>query len=96
MLNAPVDLNIYPHILSVNWNQGGARMIQKTNITQTRLAWSVSEVASTTGLSSGFVRKEIRAGKLRARRAGRRLLVLDTDLRQYLESEEEGNAKTGS
>jgi hypothetical protein len=55
-----------------------------TNVTNNRLAWSVSEVAISTGLSTGFVRKEIRAGKLRVRRKGRRLLVLDRDLRRYL------------
>ena len=50
-----------------------------------RLAWSVFETSSATGLSTGFIRKEIKAGRLRARRAGRRLLIMDADLRQYLE-----------
>ena len=54
------------------------------SVTSRRLAWSIAEVASSTGLSIGFVRKEIRAGRLAARRAGRRVLVLDDDLKRYL------------
>lgn len=59
-------------------------MCQRTSITPTRLAWSIAETSSTTGLSTGFIRKEIKGGRLRARRAGRRLLILDRDLREYL------------
>jgi excisionase family DNA binding protein len=58
-----------------------------THVTNDRLAWSIGEIAATTGLSAGFVRKEIRAGRLMARRAGRRVLVLDRDLRRYLDGE---------
>jgi|HubBroStandDraft_4_1064222.scaffolds.fasta_scaffold3471431_1 excisionase family DNA binding protein len=63
-------------------------MSATTSVTQ-RIAWSIGEVSATTGLSAGFVRKEIRAGRLRARRAGRRVLVLDRDLRRYLNGEPE-------
>jgi excisionase family DNA binding protein len=49
-----------------------------------RIAWSVNEVSGRTGLSQGFLRKEIKSRKLRAKRAGRRVLVLDRDLRRYL------------
>ena len=54
------------------------------SITTNRVAWSVSEVAASTGLSRGFVRSEIKHGHLRARRAGRRVLVLDKELHRYL------------
>ena len=54
------------------------------SITANRVAWSVSEVAASTGLSRGFVRGEIKRGRLRVRRAGRRVLVLDRDLCEYL------------
>jgi excisionase family DNA binding protein len=59
-------------------------MTSLINVTQGRLAWSIAEIANSTGLSIGFVRKEIRAGRLVARRAGRRVLVLDRDLQLYL------------
>lgn len=59
-------------------------MASLISVTQGRLAWSIAEIANRTGLSIGFVRKEIRAGRLAARRAGRRVLVLDRDLQLYL------------
>jgi excisionase family DNA binding protein len=58
-------------------------MNQVKSVTE-RIAWSVSEVSGRTGLSQAFVRKVIKSGKLRAKRAGRRVLVLDRDLRRYL------------
>lgn len=59
-------------------------MSMTKSVTEGRMAWSVSETSLTTGLSPGFIRKEIKAGRLRARRAGRRVLILDGDLRAYL------------
>jgi excisionase family DNA binding protein len=50
----------------------------------TRMAWSPAEVARTTGLSLGFIRKEIAKGALLATRCGRRLLVPDAELQRYL------------
>jgi excisionase family DNA binding protein len=52
-----------------------------------RMAWSVYEVALYTGLSPGFIRKQIRDGKLHAKKVGRRILVLDSDLYKYLQQE---------
>jgi excisionase family DNA binding protein len=54
--------------------------------TQNKLAHSVEEVAAQTSLSKAFVRNEIRDGNLTAKKAGRRVLVLDTDLKTYLEN----------
>jgi hypothetical protein len=62
-------------------------MSTRTSVTQDRLAWGVGDISLSTGLSAGFLRKQIKAGKLRARRAGRRILVLDRDLRTYLRGE---------
>jgi excisionase family DNA binding protein len=56
----------------------------KTRTSIIRKAWSPKEVADTTGLSLGFVRKEIREGCLRAVNAGRRLLITDEELQRYL------------
>jgi excisionase family DNA binding protein len=49
-----------------------------------RLAWGLSEVSNATGLSVPFLRAEVRAGRLPVRRFGRRVLVRDEDLKDYL------------
>jgi excisionase family DNA binding protein len=54
------------------------------DITTRRIAWSLSEIARQTGLSLGFLRNEVRAARLPIRKFGRRVLVLDEDLRAYL------------
>lgn len=51
---------------------------------KTRLAWRVEEVAKATGLSVPFLRKEIRDGKLNAKKMGRCVVILDQELRIYL------------
>ncbi len=55
-----------------------------TSITSHRIAWSVLEISETTGLSVGFLRNEVRSGRLPTRKFGRRVLILDEDLRRYL------------
>ena len=49
-----------------------------------RLAWSLAEVSSATGLSLGYLRNEIAANRLPIRRFGRRVLVRDEDLQKFL------------
>ena len=56
-----------------------------------RLAWALAEVSELTGLSIGFLRNDVRAGRLRVRRFGRRLVVRDEDLQRYLEQGSLGN-----
>jgi excisionase family DNA binding protein len=56
----------------------------KTSVTDNRLGWGISELAARTGTSIGLWRKEIKAGRLPAMKIGRRVVVLDEDLRQYL------------
>lgn len=60
----------------------------ETSVTEEsrKLAWSVAEISEATGLSPGFLRNEVRRGKLLTRRFGRRVLVLDQDLQAYLNS----------
>lgn len=53
-------------------------------VTATREAWSAPELAVAYGLSVGFVRKQIRTGTLPAKKIGRRVIVLDEDLRNFL------------
>lgn len=48
-------------------------------------AYSVEQVAASMSLSKGFVRKEIKLGRLKATRFGRRVLILAVDLASYIE-----------
>ena len=57
--------------------------------TAERLAWSLKDISETTGLSVGFLRNEVRAKRLQLKKFGRRVLVLDTDLKAYLASADE-------
>jgi excisionase family DNA binding protein len=50
-----------------------------------RMAWGLGEISESTGLSLGFLRGEVRAGRLPVRRFGRRVLVKTEDLEAYLE-----------
>ncbi len=54
------------------------------NVTLQRIAWSLADISKQTGLSLGFLRNEVRAARLPVRKFGRRVLVLDDDLRRYL------------
>lgn len=54
------------------------------NVTIQRIAWSLSDISSSTGLSLGFLRNDVRRGALPVKKFGRRVLVLDEDLKQYL------------
>ena len=51
-----------------------------------RFAYSIEEVTKVTGLGRSYIYEEIRDGRLRIRKAGRRLLVLPDDLKAWLAS----------
>lgn len=57
-----------------------------------RLAWRIEEIAKETGLSTQFLRKEIKRNNLKAKKRGRCVLVLNSDLQKYL-NEGEDNEK---
>jgi hypothetical protein len=53
--------------------------------TQDRTAWRLAALAVSLGTSVGFLRNEIRRGALVARKCGRAVIVLESDLRTYLD-----------
>jgi excisionase family DNA binding protein len=58
-----------------------------------RFSYSVAEVSDRTSLSKAFLRNEIKAGRLLARRCGRRVIVLHENLHKYLTANEKGDEK---
>ncbi|MBK9313101.1 MAG: hypothetical protein IPM55_02460 [Acidobacteria bacterium] len=58
---------------------------------QTRLAWRLSELAAASGLSIHTLRKAAYAGRLRTRKVGGAVIVLDQDAQAYLEGDEAQN-----
>jgi excisionase family DNA binding protein len=61
--------------------------------TNDRLAYSVDECAALTSISKAMLRKEIKAGRLKVKRAGRRVLILKDDFMNYLNEGENENEK---
>ena len=57
---------------------------------KTKLAYSVEEIAEQTSLSKAFLRLEIKRGKLKIRRFGRRVIIRDEDLRDYIANGSDG------
>lgn len=51
-----------------------------------KLAYSIHEVTKLTGVGRSFVYEEIKVGRLLVRKAGRRTLVFDNDLKAWLAS----------
>jgi hypothetical protein len=49
-----------------------------------KMAWRLAPLALSLGTSIGFLRNEIRRGALIARKCGRAVLILDSDLKEYL------------
>lgn len=55
-----------------------------------KLAYSVEEISERTSLSKAFLRLEIKRGKLKVRRFGRRVIIRDEDLREYIANGSDG------
>jgi excisionase family DNA binding protein len=51
-----------------------------------KIAHSLADAAQLLGVSSGHLRNEHRRGKLRLVKSGRRTLLMDAELRRYLEA----------
>lgn len=49
-----------------------------------KLGWTLYELARSLGVSVPFLRLEVKRGKLRATHLGRRVVLLDAEVRRYL------------
>lgn len=68
-------------------------MLEIVSESQGRLASSVDRVAERTDLSKSYLRILIRNGELRAIRKGRRVLILEKDIQEYLQKDDEREMK---
>ncbi len=68
-------------------------MLETITHTKDRLAYSVEECAALTSISKAMLRKEIKAGRLKVKRAGRRVLILKSDFMNYLNEGENKDEK---
>lgn len=58
-----------------------------SEILKFKKAHSVAEAAKQFDASIPFVRNEIRSGNLKAKKIGRKVIILDSDLQNYLENQ---------
>jgi excisionase family DNA binding protein len=49
-----------------------------------KLAYSIAELASAAGVGRSFIYEEIKSGRLKLKKAGRRSLVMEEDARAWL------------
>jgi excisionase family DNA binding protein len=68
-------------------------MLGMVTETKDRLAYSVEECAALTSISKAMLRKEIKAGRLKVKRAGRRVVILKDDFMNYLNEGENNDEK---
>ncbi len=59
-------------------------MDQEQKSKSPKLGWTFEELASSLSVSVPFLRLEVKHGRLRAAHLGRRVVVLDTEVRRYL------------
>jgi hypothetical protein len=59
-------------------------------VTQT-LSWRLKELPPATGLTLAFWRKQVRLKNIPVRKIGGAIVILDTDLKEFLKGKEEGN-----
>ena len=69
------------------------QMLKTITEKREKLAYSVEEISEQTTLSKAFLRNEIRAGNLKVKRCGRRVLILKDDFMNYLNEEDNNNEK---
>jgi excisionase family DNA binding protein len=70
-------------------------MLQNVTDSQNKIAYSVDELAEATSLSKVYLRKQIADGKLKAKKVGRRLLILQSQVDEYLNKFADAEPKNG-
>ncbi len=63
------------------------------SVTQNKMAYSIEQISEQTSLSKAFLRLEIKRGKLKAGKFGRRVLISANSLKSYLNEGENENEK---
>jgi len=58
-----------------------------------KLGWTFDELARSLSVSVPFLRLEVRRGRLKAARLGRRVVLLDVEVRRYLADASNGNSR---
>lgn len=61
-----------------------AQAADSERLSTPRLAWTLDELARSLSVSVPFLRLEVKRGRLRAAHLGRRVVVLDSEVRRYL------------
>jgi hypothetical protein len=56
-----------------------------------KLSWRLKELPAATGLTLAFWRKCVRLKKVRTRKVEGAVVILDSDLREFLQGKEEGH-----
>jgi excisionase family DNA binding protein len=67
-------------------------MDSEKKIGSAKLGWSLQELAHSLGVSVPFLRLEVKRGRLRVAHLGRRVVLLDAEVRRYLAEATEGSA----
>lgn len=58
--------------------------MRQNNQLDSKLGWTLEELAGSLSVSVPFLRLEIKRGRLRAVHLGRRVVLLDEEVRRYL------------
>jgi len=61
-----------------------AQSADSERLSTPKLGWTLDELARSLGVSVPFIRLEVKRGRLKAAHLGRRVVVLDTEVRRYL------------
>lgn len=60
-----------------------------------KLGWTLTELAKSLSVSVPFLRLELKRGRLRSAHLGRRVVVLDTEVRRYLAQASDAEIRRG-
>jgi excisionase family DNA binding protein len=71
-------------IMSVVQVSSQAQGADSERLSTPKLGWTLDELARSLSVSVPFLRLEVKRGRLRAAHLGRRVVLLDTEVRRYL------------